>query len=60
MSEHRWESERAMISEFGAADPGDTYDTLCDARESGRRSWCQGAVQEIKLVPKTEVGKMQS
>ncbi len=37
---------------------GVTYDTRYDAWESGRRSWCQGAVQEIELVPKTEVGEI--
>ena len=36
-------------------DGGDTYDTRYDAWESGGCSWCQGAVQEIELVPKTEV-----
>ena len=33
-------------------------DTRYDVWESGSCSWCQGAVQEIELVPKTEVGGM--
>ena len=37
---------------------GDTYDTRYDLWESGGCSWCQGAVQEIELVPKKEVGGM--
>ena len=33
---------------------------LRDMMESRRRSWCQGAVQKTELVPKTEVGLIQS
>ena len=39
-----------------AHDSGVTHDTRYAAWEFGGRSWCQGAVQEIELVPKTEVG----
>ena len=35
---------------------GVTHDTRYDAWEFGGCSGCQGAVQEIELVPKTEVG----
>ena len=35
---------------------GVTHDPRYGAWEFKRRSWCQGAVQEIELVPKTEVG----
>ena len=35
---------------------GVTHDPRYGAREFKERSWCQGAVQEIELVPKTEVG----
>ena len=41
-----------------AHDSGDTHDTRYDAWEFGGRSWCQGAVQEITLVPKTEGREM--
>ena len=40
------------------ADSGDTHDTRYDVWKSGGCSWCQGAVQEIESVPKTEVGEM--
>lgn len=35
---------------------GVTHDPRYDVSEFQGRSWCQGAVQEIELVPKTEVG----
>ena len=39
-----------------AHDSSVTHDTRYAAWEFGGRSWCQGAVQEIVLLPKTEVG----
>ena len=41
---------------FQRAITGVTHDPRYDVWEFKGRSWCQGAVQEIELVPKTEVG----
>ena len=60
-SERTWESEWAIISEFDLDTPLVTHVTpvMTDGIRGDVRG-VRGAVQEIELVPKTEVGEMHS